>query len=175
MVPTIQPLPTHCVRCRYDLTGVHDPLRVCPECGADNSAAAIDARNCQFRKMESRWFRIAGAWLVTACVLAIALVFFSDFAKHYPRFHDTTQGNWIYSTSIWTRSVLLPGVCVAIVLVGCSVGMYVYVVRTWEFRRLNVACGCAYGFTAMLLAVAVCGIAGNMVRALVPWLMGIAP
>lgn len=167
--------PSHCVRCRYDLAGVTDPARVCPECGADNSATAIDARNSHFRKMESRWLRIAGGGLISACVLAIALVFVSDIAKYYPRLHDTTQGKWIHSTSVWTRSLLMAGVCVAIGLLGCSVARYVYVVRTWEFRTLNVACGCAYGFAAMLVAVAVCGIAGNIVRGLVPWLMGIAP
>jgi len=103
------------------------------------------------------------------------LVFVYDFAKYYPRIHDVTQGDWLHIASLRVRSVLLVAVSVSIGIIGCCAARYVYVVRTWEFKKLNCACGCAYGFVAMLCALALCGLVGKAFLGWVPRLMGIAP
>lgn len=51
------PPPRHCVRCRYDLLGICDPRRVCPECGLDNSPSCIEAMARRMRR-ELVWLRV---------------------------------------------------------------------------------------------------------------------
>lgn len=52
-----EPPPRNCVRCRYDLAGIVDPRRVCPECGLDNSPIHIEVMARRMRR-ESVWLRV---------------------------------------------------------------------------------------------------------------------
>lgn len=110
----IHPLPSHCVRCRYDLTGVRDSRRVCPECGLENSAAnlASIAQSLRREWRLGRWCTI----LSVACAAACAVAWFK-IEQH------SSSPNARWTPPAWLPVTLLVALCSTVFpcAVGCAI------------------------------------------------------
>lgn len=143
----IHPLPSHCVRCRYDLTGVHNPLRVCPECGLDNSDVSLAVLARRIRVVERiGYYAAAAAFVGVAAGFGWMLRMMQDSRSPY------AHRQW----PVWAPPVV--GIGVGVMAVVCGAGMAMglssrgWVVGSRAWPRAMV--GFVLGLLLSLIAVA---------------------